>query len=177
MKTVVLIPKGYRYFHEIHFVDVLWKTVRGILNRCLTAAIQFHGTLHGFRTGRGTGTASLEAKLIHQMTLIREELLYKIFLDIHKAYDALDCVQCLDILAAYGIVPRSLRLLWSYWGCLFMVSRAGRYFMVSFQGQCGVTQVVTALPHYIQHGCGFGTTSLGLCGGVGVGRSRSRKFW
>ena len=36
----------------------------GILNRRLTAKIQFHNIFHGFRTGKGTGTASLEANLL-----------------------------------------------------------------------------------------------------------------
>ena len=51
-------------------VKVLWKTVMGI---------QFHGTFHGFCTGRGTGTASLEAKLLQKLTAMREDILYEIF--------------------------------------------------------------------------------------------------
>ena len=46
--------------------------------------------LHGFRAGRGKGTSSLEAKLIHQLTATREEVLCKIFLDLHKAYNEPD---------------------------------------------------------------------------------------
>ena len=48
----------------IGLVEVLSNIVVGIMNRRLTAVIQFQETLHGFRTGRVTGTASLEAKLI-----------------------------------------------------------------------------------------------------------------
>ena len=40
--------------------------------------------------GQGTGTASLEAKLLQQITAVREEVLYEVFLDLSKAYDALD---------------------------------------------------------------------------------------
>ena len=58
-----------------------------ILNHQLTASITFHNVLHGFQVGRGTGTASLEAKLL---TAMSEEVLYVIFLDLHKAYEALD---------------------------------------------------------------------------------------
>ena len=43
----------------------------GILNRLLTENIQFYNTLHGFRMGRGTGTASLEAKLLQQLMAMR----------------------------------------------------------------------------------------------------------
>ena len=39
------------------------------------------------RAGRGTGTATLEAKLLQQLAAMREEVLYVIFLDLTKAYD------------------------------------------------------------------------------------------
>ena len=63
-QTIILIPKGNGDFRGIGLVEVLWKMVTGILNRRREAAIQFHNTLHGFRTGRGTGTTSLESKLL-----------------------------------------------------------------------------------------------------------------
>ena len=72
-------------------MEVLWKTVVGILNRCLMALIQFHNTLHGLRTGRGTSTTSLEANLLQTMRAMKEEFLYNIFLYIHRAYDTPDC--------------------------------------------------------------------------------------
>ena len=68
----------------------MWKVVAAILNLWLTASITFHDILHGFRAGRGTGTATLEAKLLQQLAALREEVLYVIFMDLHKAYDALD---------------------------------------------------------------------------------------
>ena len=51
--------------------------------------------LYGFRAGRGTGTATLEAKLLKQLVTLIEEVLYVIFLDLHKAYEALDRSMCL----------------------------------------------------------------------------------
>ena len=72
----------------------------GILNCRLMAEIQFHDTLHGLSTGRGTRTTSLEAKLLKHIMSMREEVLYDIFLYIHKGYDAPDCGCCLGILAA-----------------------------------------------------------------------------
>ena len=38
-------------------------------------AVDFHNTLHRFRAGNGTVTISLKVKLIHQMTVMREEFL------------------------------------------------------------------------------------------------------
>ena len=61
-----------------------------ILNHRLTESFTFHDLLHGVRAGRGTGTVTLEAKLFQQLAALREEVLYAIFLDLHKAYDALD---------------------------------------------------------------------------------------
>ena len=69
-----------------------------MLNRRFTASITYHNFLHGFRVGRGTGTATLEAKLLQQIAALREEVLYVIFLDLHKAYDVLDRSRCLIIL-------------------------------------------------------------------------------
>ena len=61
------------------------------------------------------GTDSLKAKLLHQLMDLKEEVLHDIYLDMHKAYDALDHGRCLDILVAYGLGPLALRLLWRYW--------------------------------------------------------------
>ena len=66
------------------------KVVVEILNRRLTASITYHDFLHRFRAGRGTGTTTLEAKLLQQLAALREEVLYVIFLDLYKVYDALD---------------------------------------------------------------------------------------
>ena len=60
----------------------MWKVVVAILNRRFTAYITYHDLLNGFRAGRGTGTATLEAKLIQQLAAMREEVLYVIFLDL-----------------------------------------------------------------------------------------------
>ena len=68
----------------------MWKVVAAILNLRLTASITFHNFLHGFWAGRGTGTATLEAKLLQQLAALREEVLYVLFLDLHKVYDALE---------------------------------------------------------------------------------------
>ena len=61
-----------------------------IINRHLSTSISFHKMVHRFRECRGEGTASLEAKLLHNLMPMREEVLYAIFMDLHKAYNALD---------------------------------------------------------------------------------------
>ena len=69
-----------------------------ILNFRITSSIAYHNFLHGFRAGCGRGTSTLKAKLLQQLASMREEVLYVIFLDLHKAYDALDREKCLEIL-------------------------------------------------------------------------------
>ena len=127
-QAVVLIPKGKGDSRGIGLVEVMWKVVAVILNRRFTSSITFHDVLHGFRAGRGTGTATLEAKLIQQLSSIREEVLYVIFLDPTKAYDPLDRSRCLEILEDYDVVPSARRLLKTYWRRLAMVARVGRYY-------------------------------------------------
>ena len=45
---------------------------------------------------------------------MRKEVLYKILLYLHKAYEALDRNYCLETLADHGVGPWALRLLWIY---------------------------------------------------------------
>ena len=52
--------------------------------------ITCHKILHGFSVGQGTGTTIIVAKLLHEMTSMREAVLHIVFLDLPKAYNALD---------------------------------------------------------------------------------------
>ena len=63
-----------------------------------------------------------------------------IFLDLTKAYDALDRSRSLEILKGYGVGERVIRLLREYWNKSTMVARAGGYYGTSFKGGRGVTQ-------------------------------------
>ena len=97
------------------------KVVAAILNIGPTASITFHDFLHGFWAGCGTGTSTLEEKLIQQLATLREEVMYVIFLNLHKVDDSLDRSMCLNILEGYGVVPQAFWLLWIYWSWLRMV--------------------------------------------------------
>ena len=43
-------------------------------------------------------TNSLKAKLLQDLTAMRDDFLYEIFLDLHKEYDALEREWCINIL-------------------------------------------------------------------------------
>ena len=139
-QTVVLIPKGKKEYRRIGLVEVTWKVVAKILHRRLTTAITYHDALHGFQAGRGTGTATLEAKLLQQLAAMREGVLYVIFLDLTKVYNALDRSRSLEILEGYRVVQQLIRLLRAYWRKSTMVARVGGYFGTRFKGERGVTQ-------------------------------------
>ena len=86
---MVLIQKGKKDYRGIGLLEVMWKVVAAILNFRLMESITFHNFLHGFQAGRGTGTPTLDSKLLQQLADLREEVLYVIFLDLYKASYAL----------------------------------------------------------------------------------------
>ena len=120
---------------EIECIDVLWNTVSGVINHQIGETITYHDFLHGLRSGRVTGTVSLKSKLLEQLTEMGEEVLYEVFLELRKAYDALGWEQCLDILVGYGFRTCTEHLLHRYWKLLAMVVRA------ALKGSRGITQV------------------------------------
>eukprot|EP00978_Attheya_sp_CCMP212_P010592 scaffold25751_cov57-Attheya_sp.AAC.5 len=65
--VMILLPKGGGDYRGIGLVEVVWKLIARIINARLKVTIDFHDTLHGFRAGRGTGTATIEAKLCQEM--------------------------------------------------------------------------------------------------------------
>ena len=62
-KTMVLIPKGKVEYQCIGLVETIWKVWTSIFNSRIQSSIVLHDVLHGFRQGRGTGKAIIEAKL------------------------------------------------------------------------------------------------------------------
>ena len=108
---MVLIPKGGGGSRGIGLLETIWKLISSIIDRRIKEGITFHDALHGFCPRRGTGTGIIEAKLIQQLAVRRQEPLFAIFLDLKKAYDALDRKRTLTILEEYGVGPNALRLL------------------------------------------------------------------
>ena len=102
--------------------------------------IDFHDCLHGFLSGRGAGTAIMEVKLTQHLAYLDQKALYGIFIDLRKAYDAMDRDRCLAILEAYGVGPNMLRLIKYFWDNAVLVCRAGGYYGTPFKALRGVTQ-------------------------------------
>ena len=111
-QTVVIITKGYgKYFRLIVMVEFLWKSTTSIINCQLTSEIRYHDTLHGFWTGHGKGTATLEDKLTQHLTVMGDTVLHTVFLYLLKLYDALYWYRCLDVLVGYSVGTITLRIL------------------------------------------------------------------
>ena len=92
---MLLILKVFGNYCGIRLVEVVWKEVVVILDCRFIASIAYHDSLHKFQEVSGTGTATLDIKLLHQLTAMREEVLHAIFLDLNKAYNGLDRSRCL----------------------------------------------------------------------------------
>ena len=84
-------------------VEVVWKVCATVVNCCLERSLTLHDALHGFRAGRGTGTATLGAKLAQQLAGIAHEPLFQVLLDVPKAYYSLDRVRYMEIMWGYGM--------------------------------------------------------------------------
>ena len=95
---MVLILKGKGGYRGIGLVEVLCKVCAVVVNCWLKRSVVLNNALRGFITGRGTGTATLEAKLAQHLTGIARKPLFRVFLDVRKAYDFLDRECCLELL-------------------------------------------------------------------------------
>jgi hypothetical protein len=104
---IVLLPKGGGDYCGIGLLDPIWKVVEKVMVARLSI-IKLHDCLHG--ACRGTRMAIMEAKPQQQLAWVEQEPLYQIYLDLRKAYDALDQGCCLEILAGYGVGPNLLCL-------------------------------------------------------------------
>jgi hypothetical protein len=124
---VVLLPKGGGDYRGIGLLEPLWKVVERIMDWQLNA-LPLHEALHGCQNGCGMGTAILEAKLAQQLVHLEQAPFYGVFLDLKKAFNAMDRERYLLILDGYGAGPNMVWLIPNFWRDATMVCRAsGNY--------------------------------------------------
>ena len=111
---MVLIPKGGGGYRGIGLLEPIWKVIEVIMDKRLNE-VEFRDSLHGFRAGRGTGTAIIEAKLAQQLAFREQAPLYGVFIDLRKAFNSMDRGRCLEVLEGYGASPKMLRLIKHFW--------------------------------------------------------------
>jgi hypothetical protein len=136
---VVLIPKGGGDYRGIGLLEPIWKVIERIIDHRLDA-FNLHDSLHGCRNKRGTGTAIIEAKLAQQLSHLELKPFYGVFLDLRKAFDAMDRERCILILEGYGAGPRLVCLVQTYWRDAIMVCWGLGYYGTPFKAGRGVTQ-------------------------------------
>jgi hypothetical protein len=83
--VLVLTPKVSDVFRGTGILEVAWKIISAIIDTRINFVIEFHDSLHGFRPKRGTGTATIEARLQMQLSHVRQQTNYQIFIDMVKA--------------------------------------------------------------------------------------------
>jgi hypothetical protein len=141
IEILTLLPKNeYGKYRGIVLMEAITKLCGTIIHLRLQEAITFHSDIHAFRSGRGTSTAILEAKLLMQSAIEEGKILYQVFLDLSKAYDNLDRPRLLDILAAYGVGPRLRCLISTIWDMELCVPKLGGYFGKPFHPERGIRQ-------------------------------------
>ena len=68
--TMVIITKVAGDYKGTGLVEVIWKVLELIKNNRLWLSIILHDALHGFRQGRGAGTATMEENMSQQLAVI-----------------------------------------------------------------------------------------------------------
>ena len=72
------------------------------------SAIEGHNCLHRFRAKRGCGAGIMKAKLAQQLTFVKQCPLFGIFIDVQKAFNAMDRERCIDICVEAGVGPNAI---------------------------------------------------------------------
>ena len=108
LTIIVLIPKGNSGdFRGIGLLEVIWKVIEKVIDARLKC-VPLHDALHGFRPGRGCSTAIMEVKLAQQLGSLEQTPFFGIFVDLKKAYDAMDQDRCLKILRNVGVGEKTV---------------------------------------------------------------------
>jgi hypothetical protein len=107
----VLIPKGGGEYLCIGLLEPIWKVLEKVMNLRLEASIVLHDSLHRCLAMRGTGTGIIEAKLAQQLAHLEQMPFFGVFINLRKAFDAMDRGRCLEILALHRVGPKMLCLI------------------------------------------------------------------
>ena len=82
----MLLPKRNRDLLGICLIKVIWKTVLGVVNCWIRAAVTLHNTFHRLWDRQGTGNTIVKTNMIQNLIVMREEILYNVLIDLWKAY-------------------------------------------------------------------------------------------
>ena len=97
-ETFFILSKGGGDYRGIGIIKVLCETLPLLINHRIYMSVMYHKALHRFRLVRDMVTASLEYNMLHQLTEMGEEFLYKVFLYLKNSYYALAQERCMEII-------------------------------------------------------------------------------
>ena len=121
-------------------METLWKVVEALIDTRLHASLHTHNVLHGFRSGRGTGTAVTELKIARELASIYQDPLFLLFMDLRKDYNTVDWDCLIITLEGYGAGPRMCGLLETFWECQQAVPRQNGFHRLASPDTRGMTQ-------------------------------------
>ncbi len=79
-------------------------------------------------------------KLAQQLSYLELKPFYGVFLDLRKAFNAMDWERCIMVLEGYGAGPQMTQLICGYWRNAIMVCRVAGNYGTAFKAGRGVTQ-------------------------------------
>jgi hypothetical protein len=82
----------------------------------------------------------IEVKLAQQLAFLDQKPWHQIFLDLHKAYDAMDCKKTLEISAGYGVGTKALSIIKRFLSHTKLVCCTGGWYGDLLTAYHGVTQ-------------------------------------
>jgi hypothetical protein len=135
----VLILKGGGEYRGIGLLELIWKVLEKVMDLRLEAIV-LHNSLHGCLALQGTGTRIIEAKLAQQLTHLEQMPFFGVFIDLQKAFDAMDRGCCLEILVLHRVGPKMFCLICNFWDSTTNVCRAKGNYGRPFKAGHGVTQ-------------------------------------
>jgi hypothetical protein len=96
--------------------------------------------LHGCLASQGTRTGIIEVKLVQQLAHLEQTPFFGIFINLRKAFDAMDQAPCLEILAHHGAGQQMLCLIRNIWDKVTNVCQAKGNYGWPFKASHSVTQ-------------------------------------
>ena len=64
--------------------------MEAIIDMCINNALTLHDIIHGFQSGRGTGTSRVDINLTQELASVDQDPLLLVFLDLRKVHEKLD---------------------------------------------------------------------------------------